>query len=714
MSNLNDKLITSNGQFWPTVTLVNESGAYVDASGGGGGGTGNVISSANSTVSLLGSGATFTGVWESVIDYTSIAVSVLGTNATDGVLWFDVRKTGSTIVNSVPFFKTDITGNATNIPSIWNIVESEFRIRYVNGTTAQLTEWFLETKYSNGQQAELLTTAGGDINTNTPVSTVKSLTAGANPLGAYINTPASGLAFSTTALLGNGATYSSGYLDARNFNQVQTQVLSDKNGTIVINFASDSVGSDIVRTLTIPYIGGSGFKMFSAPAFSPYVEYNFTCDEAGQADFYFDTKFLTTSLSGQVLGMEDFISSGMVANLGRNVQVGLTPAGTYTNLPATGLDSGNTTEIALGIGATFTGVWKDVSSYPGMIVSLSGTPASGGTLYLEFSLDGITASDGLGTSALLVDISTSTPRTVAKVAKYFRVRFVNGAVAQITFHLQTTLSTQRVDLTATTNQLLNDNEDVRLVRQVSDYNTERNSGLLNYQVSKRKFGRNEAVTNSSYATVWSYSANWIPAQVAQPVRIKAGGNANDTTAGTGAQTVEITFLNDSWIETVETLATNGALASLATTANAFRVLSCKVRNVGTYHGSNTGAIVIEQATSGNIMAHIPIGKGTSLQSVYTVPAGKTMYITDIFVSVGLADSCSIQLYEVSNADDFTTPFSANHNEWGVSDYSGSETFHQETYLKFDEKTDVWFEAIRITGSGSARVSVDFGFFLKNN
>jgi hypothetical protein len=102
------------------------------------------------------------------------------------------------------------------------------------------------------------------------------LTAAANPAGTYINTPASGLAFTTTALLGNGVTYSSGTLNASNYNQVQTHVLSDKNGTIVVNFYQDLAGTDLLRTLTIPYVGGSGFKMFSAPAFTPYVEYNFT------------------------------------------------------------------------------------------------------------------------------------------------------------------------------------------------------------------------------------------------------------------------------------------------------------------------------------------------------------------------------------------------------------------------------------------------------
>ena len=528
------------------------------------------LSTGNSTVALLGTGATFTGVWESALDYTSIAVSVLGTNATDGVLWFDVRKTGSTIVNSVPFFKTNITSNETNIPSIWNITDGDFRIRYVNGTTAQLTEWYLATKLSNGQQSELLLSAGGLINVNTPVATVKSV---------------------TTAIL---------------------------------------------------------------------------------------------------------------------------PSGAYANSVSTGIDVGNTTAIPLGIGSAFTGVWKDVSSYHGMVVSLTGTPGVSGTLFLEFSLDGINSAEGLGTSALVVNIADSTPRTAAKVAQYFRVRFVNGAVAQTTFYIHTTLNTQRIDLTATTNQLLHDNEDVRLVRTVSEYNTERNTGLLEHQFSKRKFGRSATIGTGSLQTVWTYSANWIPAQVAQPVRIKAGGNANDTTAGTGAQTVDVTFLDSNWNEVIETLVTNGALASASTSLSAFRVLSCKVRNVGVYHGGNIADIVIEQETSGNIMAHIQAEEGSTLQTVYTVPAGQTMYITEIFVSVGQADSCNVRLYEVSNADDMVTPFTAKHDEWGVSDFSGAQVFKQDTHLKFDEKTDVWFEAQRITGSGSARVSVDFGFYLKNN
>jgi hypothetical protein len=45
-----------------------------------------------------------------------------------------------------------------------------------------------------------------------------------------------------------------------------------------------------------------------------------------------DTKFTTKSISGQILGLNDFVAGGMVANLGRNVIVGRNDAGGFNNV----------------------------------------------------------------------------------------------------------------------------------------------------------------------------------------------------------------------------------------------------------------------------------------------------------------------------------------------------------------------------------------------
>jgi hypothetical protein len=140
------------------------------------------------------------------------------------------------------------------------------------------------------------------------------------------------LGFQTSTLLTNAETYDSGILDMSTRTQVQTAILSDKDGTIVIDFIRDLAGTDVLRTLTIPYTGGSGFELFSSVAFTPYVRYRFTCDEAGQTDFYFDTKFTNTSLSPQILDLTAFISPAMVASLGRNLIVGQDGNGSFSNV----------------------------------------------------------------------------------------------------------------------------------------------------------------------------------------------------------------------------------------------------------------------------------------------------------------------------------------------------------------------------------------------
>jgi hypothetical protein len=140
------------------------------------------------------------------------------------------------------------------------------------------------------------------------------------------------LGFQTSTPLTNGQTYDSGIISLENRSQVQTSILSDKNGTLVIDFIRDLAGTDILRSLTIPYTGGSGFEMFSSVAFTPHVRYRFTCDEAGQTDFYFDTKILNTSLSPQILDLTAFISPAMVASLGRNIIVGQDGNGTFSNV----------------------------------------------------------------------------------------------------------------------------------------------------------------------------------------------------------------------------------------------------------------------------------------------------------------------------------------------------------------------------------------------
>ena len=140
-------------------------------------------------------------------------------------------------------------------------------------------------------------------------------------------------AFVTTTPLGAGATFDSGVLDAAGKSQVQTEINASHDGNIDIEFCADAGGTDVVRSLSIPYVAANGYQFFAAPAFVNYIRYQFT-NTAGvvQTDFYYTTKFLTTGLSPQLLTTNAFIADAMVAHLGRNLLVGQNDGGQFKNV----------------------------------------------------------------------------------------------------------------------------------------------------------------------------------------------------------------------------------------------------------------------------------------------------------------------------------------------------------------------------------------------
>jgi len=135
-------------------------------------------------------------------------------------------------------------------------------------------------------------------------------------------------AYLTTTPLAGGATYNSGVLQlAPPYTQVQTQILADVNGTVNIYWYTDVGGTDLIRTLSIPYIASSGFQVYGAPAFGPYVKYTYTNGGAAQSDFYFETKFTNKAISPQLMTVDGVISKSMTANLQRSVISGESSAG---------------------------------------------------------------------------------------------------------------------------------------------------------------------------------------------------------------------------------------------------------------------------------------------------------------------------------------------------------------------------------------------------
>ena len=142
-------------------------------------------------------------------------------------------------------------------------------------------------------------------------------------------------AFLTTALLSNGATFTAAAVDVNGYSQVQTEIIASHDGTINIDFCADAGCTDVVRSLSIPYVASDGYQFFAAPAFGNFIKYEFTNGAVTQTDFYYTTKILTTAISPQLLTTGAFIAPAMVATLGRNIIVGQDENGVFGNVSVT-------------------------------------------------------------------------------------------------------------------------------------------------------------------------------------------------------------------------------------------------------------------------------------------------------------------------------------------------------------------------------------------
>ena len=142
-------------------------------------------------------------------------------------------------------------------------------------------------------------------------------------------------AFKTTALLSNGATFTAAAVAVDGYSQVQTEIIASHDGTINIDFCADAGCTDVVRSLSIPYVASGGYQFFAAPAFGNFIKYEFTNGAVTQTDFYYTTKILTTAISPQLLTTGAFIAPAMVATLGRNIIVGQDENGVFGNVSVT-------------------------------------------------------------------------------------------------------------------------------------------------------------------------------------------------------------------------------------------------------------------------------------------------------------------------------------------------------------------------------------------
>lgn len=269
-----------------------------------------------------------------------------------------------------------------------------------------------------------------------------------------------------------------------------------------------------------------------------------------------------------------------------------------------------------------------------------------------------------------------------------------------------TLDSEKVVLGAST-------EVVGKVNPVTNYLIEVSRGNISGHSYVHKFGRNDAVPNGSWAFINLLgSANGL-LSAATAVRIKAGGNANDASAGSGAREITVQGITTGGTEQSVTIATAGTSASAATSITFWRVHRAWVSAAGTYGGANTSDITIENSAGGTDLIKIGSSEGQTQYAGYTIPSGKTGYLLSVHVTVDSNKRANIRIFTRDNITDTSAPVSAKRLKLFWDGLTESFRYSPKgPELSINALSDIWVEAY---GDGAAsEVSADFELLLVDN
>jgi hypothetical protein len=144
----------------------------------------------------------------------------------------------------------------------------------------------------------------------------------------------------------------------------------------------------------------------------------------------------------------------------------------------------------------------------------------------------------------------------------------------------------------------------------------------------------------SLEDVWSAGGVYVFPEAAQQMELVSSSAEDDpdkgsAVAGTGIHTVTLYYLDDTYAAKTEDINLNGTGVVTTTAVNILRVNSLKAKVVGST-GAAVGTITIRNLADTPIYSQIDPGNTRSRSSIYTVPLGKTLYITSMVGGCGAA------------------------------------------------------------------------------
>ncbi len=260
---------------------------------------------------------------------------------------------------------------------------------------------------------------------------------------------------------------------------------------------------------------------------------------------------------------------------------------------------------------------------------------------------------------------------------------------------------------------------ISIIADKNDDTLDISRGVVSDKRASLIFGRTTSV-GTSYEDIWIVGGDYNFLTGATTIEI-ISNNAQDDATGLGCRSILINGLDGSCNEVTEIIGLEGN--GTVTTTNSFlRIQTAYIATCGTNRGSNFNDIDFQSTGSHLTLARIGGGHGTIDTSlygtgrtqlgIYTVPAGKTLYLVSLYININSTKTADIGIWTCSNIDNITPPVSARllliHLN-GITDYREKVL---TSYFPIPEKTDIWFRG-KINASTS-ELEVEMEYLLVDN
>lgn len=231
----------------------------------------------------------------------------------------------------------------------------------------------------------------------------------------------------------------------------------------------------------------------------------------------------------------------------------------------------------------------------------------------------------------------------------------------------------------------------------NEFNSAVSLGLVPGFTRVGSFGNNPDVdTGTVPEDCWTGGGNYPWMSSSTNLEI-VSTSASDSSAGVGTRTVSIAGLDINYNPVVQVIALNG-LIPVAIPLPLFRINSATSITAGSSQ-INVGDINIRDVSGGTVRAIIPLGFGITRQSQYTVAAGFSLLMKQLFINIQSPSGTVNQYANMSTF--FRNSAGASRYPITIGCVNGTPYNHiAEPPIFVGEKTDVSLKTLNVSDNNT--------------